>query len=191
MAAWFAFDGLVEYPKKLEYIEALEEIKSETADRVEVQKKWEALSQSRGWPIDRPDQGEGKSPDQIRSDIQWQFRMGIPSFLVGMAALYFYLKSRRQWVEETEGGLTTSWGQHVRFADVTQLNKKKWDKKGIARAYYSEGGKQRMFVFDDFKFDREPLGQILRKLEGVLQPDQIVGGISEAERDEQKKSAAV
>lgn len=189
MAGWFAFDGLVTYPNRLERLVVLEELKSEISDRTELQKKWEAVAESRGWPIERPD-GDDKNSDQLRMDIQGQYFFGVLSLLLGLPALYFYLKSKRQWVEETEDGLTTSWGQQVRFADVTQLNKKKWDRKGIARAYYTEAGKQRTFVFDDFKFEREPLGKILRKLEDVLEPDKIVGGISEAERDQQKKAAA-
>ena len=33
---------------------------------------------------------------------------------------------------------------------------------------------------DDFKFDREPLGKMLRDLESQLRPEQIVGGPAES-----------
>ena len=56
------------------------------------------------------------------------------------------------------------------------LDKKKWENKGIAKASYRDKGLTRVFVFDDFKFDREPLGLILRKLEAKLDLRQIVGG---------------
>ncbi|HAC92356.1 MAG TPA: hypothetical protein DCF63_17265, partial [Planctomycetaceae bacterium] len=93
-------------------------------------------------------------------------------------------------MEATDEGLQTSWGQQMRFAEVTLLNKKRWDAKGIARAFYTAAGKKHVFVFDDFKYQREPLGQILRRLEAVLQPDQIIGGISEAQRDLQNQGEA-
>ncbi len=185
MALWFAYDGLVTYPKKLEYAEAYEELKSEVSDDVERTKRWHVLADSRGWPRQVPE----KSASTIRDDIQGQYFFGGLSLLLGIPALYFYFRSKNQWVELTDDGLTTSWGQSVRFSDVTLLNKKKWDAKGIARATYMEGGKQRTFVFDDFKFERQPLGKMLRGLETVLNPDQIVGGISEAERDRQKELA--
>jgi hypothetical protein len=186
MSAWFFFDGLVTYPKNLMYAEAFEEIQSEVTNEVERVKRWRSLAETQGWPQSVPD----KSAATIRNDISGQYIFGVLSFLLGAPALYFYLRSRHQWVESSSDGLTTSWGQTVRFSDVTQLNKKKWDAKGIARAHYNEAGQQRTFVFDDFKFERQPLGQILRQLESVLQPEMIVGGISEAERDRRKKEAA-
>jgi hypothetical protein len=185
MALWFAFDGLVSYPKKLEYAEAYEQLQKDVQGDAERARKWQEFAESRSWPREVPN----KSADQIRSDIQGQYLFGAISLLLGIPALYFYLKSRSQWVEETDDGLVTSWGQQVRFSDVTLLNKKKWDAKGIARVNYSSNGKKGTFVFDDFKFERKPLGQILRKLENVLQPEQIVGGISEAERDRKKNAA--
>lgn len=185
MALWFAFDGLVSYPKKLEFAEAYEQLQKDVQGDAERARKWQDLADSRSWPREVPN----KSADQIRSDIQGQYLFGAISLFLGIPALYFYLKSRSQWVEETDDGLVTSWGQQVRFSDVTLLNKKKWDAKGIARVNYSSNGKKGTFVFDDFKFERKPLGQILRKLEDVLQPEQIVGGISEAERDRRKNAA--
>jgi len=185
MALWFAFDGLVTYPKKLEYAIAYEQLQSEVKGDAERARQWQALADSNAWPREVPE----KSVEKIRSDILGQYLFGCFSLLLGIPALYFFLKSRNQWVEQTEDGLTTSWGQQVRFSDVISLNKKKWDTKGIARAHYTEAGKQRTFLFDDFKFERKPLGEILRKLEAVLQPDQIVGGISEAERELRKKAA--
>lgn len=186
MALWFAFDGLVTYPKKLEYAVAYEEIQAEVTNEVERIKRWRAFAESKGWPTKVPD----KSAATIRNDIQGQYFFGVLCLVLGIPALIFYLRSRNQWVEGTEQGVNTSWGQQVNFADVTLLNKKKWDNKGIARAIYTEDGKQRSFVFDDFKFERQPLGQLLRRLEETLQPEQIVGGLSEAEKDLRKSKAA-
>jgi hypothetical protein len=92
-------------------------------------------------------------------------------------------------VEGDGEGLNTSWGQKMRYADVTRLNKLKWARKGIARAEYTTDGKPQVFVFDDFKFERQPLGQLLRQLEALLKPGQIVGGPSEAEADAARAAA--
>lgn len=182
MSGWFAFDGLVTYPKQLSYAQAFEKIKSEAIGQGEVAKRWQELAGTNGWPKEQPE----KTSAAIRNDIYGQYIFGLLSLFLGVPAAWFYFKSRRRWVEATDDGLKTSWGQHVRFADVTLLNKKRWEAKGIARAFYTQSGTKQVFVFDDFKYDREPLGQMLRRLEAVLQPEQIVGGISEAERDIQK-----
>ncbi|MCA9183835.1 MAG: hypothetical protein KDA51_20375, partial [Planctomycetales bacterium] len=62
---------------------------------------------------------------------------------------------------------------------------KKWQRKGIAKATYTPvgGGSPGLFIFDDFKFEREPLGRMLRELEKQLLPEQIVGGPAEAEQE--------
>ncbi|MEO8271198.1 MAG: hypothetical protein ABI557_15860, partial [Aureliella sp.] len=117
------------------------------------------------------------------SDIVGQYFWGGINLLVGLPALILWLRARGSWVESTESGLTTSWGQSLRFSDVKLLDKKRWQRKGIAKATYApaEGGPSKKFVFDDFKYEREPLGQILRDLEKHLLPEQIVGGPPEAE----------
>lgn len=185
MASWFAYDGLVGYPKKLQYAEAYDQLRElEAAPRVE---RWKALAEEKGWPSDTPT----KTAEEIRSDITGQYFWGGLNLLAGLPALFFYFRSRGSWIEATEGGLQTSWGQKVRFADVTQLDKRKWRRKGIAKATYrsaepntpADGG-GRVFVFDDFKFQREPLGQMLRDLESELTPEQIVGGPPEADSDQ-------
>lgn len=186
MAGWFAYDGLVAYPKKLAYAQAFEEIKSEVNDPRQLALRWQELADSKGWPVKQPE----KPSSAIRNDIYGQYIFGVLSLFLGVPAAWFYFRSRNRWVEATDEGLQTSWGQQMRFAEVTLLNKKRWDAKGIARAFYTAAGKKHVFVFDDFKYQREPLGQILRRLEAVLQPDQIVGGISEAQRDLQKQGKA-
>ncbi|MBX3422106.1 MAG: hypothetical protein KF752_11185 [Pirellulaceae bacterium] len=185
MALWFAFDGLVTYPKGLEYAEAYEQVAQNHTTEGERAKAWRELAASKGWPLEVPE----KSARTIRNDIEGQYFFGVLSLLLGLPAAYLYWRSRGRWIESTEDGLVTSWGQRVRFADVQSLNKKRWDAKGIARATYIEGTSKRTFVFDDFKYDREALGQILRKLEAVLPEEKIVAGISEAQRDAQKALA--
>ena len=180
MAAWFAYDGLIGYPQKIPYAEAYDELlELESAQRVE---KWKAIAKQNNWPNDVPT----KTAEEIRSDIIGQYFWGGLNLLAGLPALLLYFRARGSWVEATADGLKTSWGQQVRFADVTKLDKRRWQRKGIARATYrsadsnaSSGGGERVFVFDDFKFQREPLGKLLRDLEAVLKPEQIVGGLPE------------
>lgn len=180
MSLWFAYDGLVAYPSKLPMAEAYDEFRElEPAKRVEA---WEKIAQERNWPREAPK----KSAEEIRSDIIGQYVYAVITLVISVPALLYLVRCRGSWVEGTDDGLTTSWGQSLKFADVTLLNKKRWAEKGVAKATYKVGNATRTFVFDDFKFDREPLGKILRALESQLRRDQIVGGPTEEETDAQR-----
>lgn len=182
---WFAYDGFVGYPKLLPAAEAYDELSDIDSDAERIT-RWEALAKQNGWPISTPK----KKAQDIKSDITGQYFWMTLCFFGGIPALLFYLRSRGTWVESTDDGLKTSWGQQLKFSDVTQLNKKRWAKKGIARAVYTTEGVTKTFVFDDFKYDREPLGRILRSLEDVLEREKITGGPTEAETDAEKAESA-
>ena len=70
-------------------------------------------------------------------------------------------------------------GQSVKWEQISKIDKTKWEKKGIAKLSYGEGGN--VFVIDDLKFDREVTDQIMELVEEKVGADKIVGGKSEAE----------
>ncbi len=170
-AAWCLYDGLVAYPGQLEIARAYEGLQREDPTGLELEKRWRDLTEERGWSDETP-----RKAEEIEHGINQQWMMAAIAFLIGFPVLLVYFRSRGSWVESTENGLRTSWGQEVDFQQVTRLDKSRWQKKGIARAAYSDAGRQRIFVFDDFKFEREPIGQMLERLEQRLQPDQISDG---------------
>ena len=181
LALWFAYDGFIGYPSKLPAAEAYDEIRDLEAE--ERFQRWEQiLADNPGFPEDAPE----KSASEINDDIVGQYFWSAIFSIVGIPALVLFFRSRGSWVEPTEDGLTTSWGQKLKFADVTRLNKRRWKDKGIAKATYIDGDQTKTFVFDDFKFEREPIGKMLRDLEAVLERDNIVGGPTEVENDEEK-----
>jgi hypothetical protein len=181
-ASWCAWDGFVAYPKKLEHRIQFDQLKGPNGEELELEARkdrWKALAAEKGWPKNYP----AKKPEEIRGDITLQYLMGAIGLVIGVPALLSYFLSRGSWVEGNSQGLKTSWGQSLNYTDVTRLNKLRWARKGIARAEYTADGRQQVFVFDDFKFERVPLGQMLRDLEAVLKRDQIVGGPTEAEAE--------
>lgn len=184
-ALWFAYDGFIGYPSKLPMAEAYDELREIEDDERRIN-EWREVAKSRGFSTNIPT----KTAEEIHSDITGQYFFAGLNLCIAIPLGILWLRSRGSWVESTEKGLTSSWGQTVDFADVTQLDKKRWAKKGIAKAIYSQDGMEKSFVFDDFKFEREPLGSILRQLESVLKRDQIVNGPTEAETDEQKAKEA-
>jgi hypothetical protein len=185
MTVWFLYDGLVGYPNKRIIAEEFDKIRE--MGEVERTAKWREIAAERGWGKEPPE----KTAEEISEDISGQFVWAGLAFCAGFPALIFFLRTRGTWVEETPSGLTTSWGQTVNFANVSILNKKRWRDKGIAKATYTSDGVTKRFVFDDFKYDREPLGKMLRTLESRLQADQIIGGPPEGEPSEPSSEEAV
>lgn len=184
LGLWFAYDGFIGYPSKIPMAAAYDEIRDLPAE--ERNDKWLAITEEKGWGTDIPE----KSAEDIRSDITGQYFWALLNAVFGLPALILFIRSRGRWVERTEDGITTSWGQSFKFSDVTRLNKKRWANKGIARATIEGSGQTGTFVFDDFKYEREPLGKMLRALEDVLKPEQIVGGPSEIEADAERARRA-
>lgn len=167
-AGWFFYDATIGYPKKVKLSQAWEKLADlESGPRSE---KWRELAASNGWPSEPP----VKPSREIEESIRFQYIYGGIATTVGLVMLAYLLVARSSWVEGTEKGLTTSWGQEVDFSTVTKLNKRRWKDKGIARVDYEADGRKKQFVFDDFKYDRAAIGELLQRLEAQLPADRII-----------------
>lgn len=156
-ALWALYDGVIGFPeKKLRPAEAYQELVDRGLSESEVAKQWLEVAETNHWPIAKP-----VSVVEAKASIQQQFLMMGVSLVIGIPMLIWYVRNLSSWVESTPTGLTSSWGQVVEFSQVTQLDKKKWYDKGIARLYYNDGKGQKQFVLDDFKFKREDMAKIM------------------------------
>jgi len=178
---WASYDELYKFPKDLEMAIAYAQIKEKVEDESQAVLIWQQAVQQnpeRGWTLEKPE----NTPATVagyRSFNRW--------VLVGGAVmmvffLWKYFRTRGSWMESTATGVTTSWGQSLEFDQITKINKRRWEAKGIAKVYYTDaGGRNRTLVFDDFKYEREPMGKLMAKCEENLAPDKIVGGKTQAE----------
>jgi hypothetical protein len=186
-AAWFFYDGIVKWPNERERILAhnqlAEELKGE--DPLVFQERWHALTKEKGWPIAVP-QGEAKSD----AEIMGQYFFGSGAALVGLWLLWGVWRARGQWIEQTENGLTASWGQSLDYDQVLSIDKRKWRNKGIAKIRYQDGNRKRRFVLDNFKFDRDTTDRILYDLESRVGHDKITNGPPEMSPDDSDQEFA-
>jgi hypothetical protein len=183
---YFAYDGFIGYPSKLVIIEAYEKLE-EIDDPKEKKAQWTALAKSNGWSTKVPE----KSSEEMRSDIVGQYIFGAACIPIWVTALIYYFRCRGSWIERTESGLKTSWGESIDFTKVQKFDKTKWERKGIAKATYFREGIRKIFVFDNYKFERTPLDRIVYELEQVMPKDQIVGGPPEPAPTENKEAEPV
>lgn len=173
---WFLYDGFIGYPKELVRAKAYKELEVETP---EIQsEKWYAMAAAKGWNNEIPE-----SPSHVEQDIVVQFVMAGLFGLAGAGFLFWYLRSKSTWIEMDEKGIHSSWGARIEFDEIQSMNKRRWDKKGIAKLI----GNENVFVLDDFKYDRPSVDTIIREVESRLNRDQIQHGQTEAEKDLAKK----
>ena len=179
---WGLYDAVVSAPKDLKRAIAYKELlaQAEAGDLTESERAetWEAKCKENGWKTSKP-----KSPDDAQGYIYLQWFICGSGLIVGLAFMWHYLRLVNAWVEADQDGVDSSWGQSLKFDNIKEINKSKWEKKGIAKVTYSsDAGPDKTMVFDDFKFHRETMGKILTMAEKKLGDEQIVGAVRESEK---------
>ncbi len=137
---------------------------------------WQKTAEDNGWVLNEP-----KKPDVIEANIIWQYGMAAMSFLVGFPILFHYLRSKNAWIQADGDGLSNHKGQSVAFSDILQVDKTRWEKKGIAKIEYSSDGQTGKFIIDDLKFLRTPADQIMHLVESNIEPNLVFGARLESE----------
>lgn len=177
-ALYCLYDGFIGYPAQRERALAFQKLDDEKRTD-----EWPALARERGWSEEAP--GEPKT----EADITMQFIMAGMSALAGLVLLVVVWRARGRWIEADDTGITSSWGQSLKYDQVLALDKRHWRNKGIARIKYQDGKRKRRFVLDNYKFDRETTNAILFDLEGHIGYDKIVNGPPEpAEIDDEEEA---
>lgn len=122
-------------------------------------------------------------------DVVMQYVMAGMSVALGAWMISLPLRARGRWIEATETGLHSSWGQSLTYDQITGLNKRQWRSKGIAKISYHDGRRKRRFVIDDYKFERHATDAILYEVEQRIDPSLIQGGPPEPPPTMQGESA--
>jgi hypothetical protein len=174
---YFYYDGLVGYPawqeRGKDYQKFIEE--NSEMDELDRLNLWKERAAEKGWPQENPFDSDTNKPisDQKITD---QFVWGTAACLIGLCFLSRLAYMFHRWVECDDSSLRDKAGHETAYGNITQLNKKKWDSKGIAFVHYKANGGTGKIRLDDFYFDREATRQILRKVEANTDPALITNG---------------
>lgn len=169
ISLWALYDGFIGYPQAQARAVAYRELLEKNRER-----DWDALAAENGWSLKIPP--DPKESEEYETSIKMQFAMAGLFALIGLPVLFNALSSYGKWIEATDAGITSSWGEGFNYDQILQVDKKKWDKKGIAKVSYQDGDSVRKFVIDDFKFQRPTMDRILYELEQRIDPDKIING---------------
>ena len=180
-------DPVFKYPKMRPASQAYAILETQLqGDDGELQRQWDALASSKGWPQGKPKY----SPKDLNTNTIYSYFIGILfTFVAGIPCLITFVRCLGQWIAADENGLTNAKGQKVEFNQIGKIDKTKWEKKGIAKLVYSDGGAEKKFVIDDLKFDRETTDQIMELVEEKVGVDKIEGALPEIEYRQAREEA--
>ena len=80
-----------------------------------------------------------------------------------------WLLPRGSWIEGNKEEIRNSRGQNYSLDSLVGIDRRRWEQKGIAVLHFLDGNKTQKFVLDDFKYNREAIGDILKLAEERLE----------------------
>jgi hypothetical protein len=142
MGAWFAYDGFHNWPRQNEL--HLLHVRDPAA-----------------YPQDYPARNS--------ASIALQKFLGIALPIGGVGLIAWTLYSSRGAYRLAGDVLSVPGHPEVPLSSVTQIDKSKWDRKGIAKLDYElPTGQTGRVTLDDFVYDRPPTDRILELIEAKL-----------------------
>lgn len=168
-SAWFFYDGAVAYPKYNVKADAYAEIQRVyQADENLVREKWKALAIENHWnPEDVP---------KKRKDEEQQFRWGTGLAILSVIFLLWMLREMRRVILADDekflgiGRMIPPFNglREVRYESVFGIDKRRWDKKGIAVVFYkTNSGARASVIVDEYKYAGSE--RILERCEAVIE----------------------
>ena len=152
-AGWFFYDGYIGYPKEAERHDAFEQLAEDMIAAGEanastdesVRLAWSDMAAENGWKPEKP-------KDRTAAQIREQKVIGVGLTLVALGIVVWIVVSLNQRITSDGETIRSATGKVVHYDEVKSLDKRKWDKKGIAYAHYTTEGKARKITLDDYKF---------------------------------------
>jgi len=161
LGLWFGYDGYYGWPAKNRKIEEIDKLQQAA--------------------LARGDQDEANRLTQQKNDVgvyHTDFQLAFQKFLFfTLPPLGLILFARWMWISRGAYRLTSDNVLHapghppVPLDRITELDKRLWDRKGIAYVgYEGPDGRQGRLKLDDFIYEREPTDAISKRIEDYVAP---------------------
>ena len=188
-ACFFLYDGLWGYPKAISIAQKKEWFMNEHLPSFEAAKKegrleqWIADTKAKGLPTgvegDSPRwktyAAQNGWPEETKlftdSELAEQFHFAYGCLAGAVIAALLIVLNRNKVLRGEADHWITPEGVQIRYTDVFRVDKRKWDVKGLAYAWYrTQGGAEKTAVIDDLKFDGAAriLDRLLSRFSGEL-----------------------
>jgi hypothetical protein len=150
---WFLSDGYIMWPAEQErhlvFKQMGEEMiaaeQAKTLEDIAVKRAWERRAKQEGWAEKVPKE---RTPGDLSGQRWTGWIMLGGSAIFGAWIAWNHTRSVR-----AEGEIVTgASGERVPLDSIVEMDRRKWQSKGIAYAIYEEGGKRKRLTLDDHKF---------------------------------------
>jgi hypothetical protein len=188
---YFIYDWKVGYPKaneiadKQEWFEKVLLPSYDEAQKAGKLEEWMVKADAEGWPKGKAGEppkwlqyaavnGWPEKPKRFtQKEVDEQLWWGLGTMGIGLAAGVVMLLNRGKVLRGEADHWVTPEGETVRYADVVRVDKRKWDNKGLAYAWYQTepGGREKRVVIDDLKFGGAD--RVLERLLGAFKGELI------------------
>jgi len=177
MGLWFGYDGFVGWPKANENWEQLDQKRS-AADKRNDHSEAERLREE-----------QSKFKHHTDTDIRTQKMLAFALPPLAIILLIWALHNSRGEYRLEGTMLHVPGHPPVPFANITEIDKRLWDRKGIAYVSYDLGnGQQGSLKLDDFLYDRPPTDEIYGRIEKYVQPQAEATPATTPVEDQPKQS---
>ncbi|WP_395750224.1 hypothetical protein [Prosthecobacter sp.] len=125
--------------------------------------RWSSYAAKKGWPEE--------TTHYTAEEIAGQFHWAYGCFAVGLIPLVMMLMNRKKVLRGEADFWVTPEGVQIPYAEVFRVDKRKWEVKALAYAWYrKDGAAARRAVFDDLKFAGADkiLDRLLSRFSGEL-----------------------
>lgn len=153
IAAWFLSDGYYFWPNEAERYASYESIKegliesgkAKDAESDQIRMAWERQAREMGHSSKIPSERTDAAIHEQRV-IGWVMMAGVLIYGIWIAW------NHRLHIRTEGETIIGASGQRVELDSIVGMDRKKWEKKGIAYAIYEEAGKQKRLCLDEHKF---------------------------------------
>jgi hypothetical protein len=167
MAAWFAYDGWIGWPRQNEQFRQL---KAEI-DRLELAGQ-DAVSQ-------KEQLREIKEHSDL--DLLAQRVLAITLPVLGIALAWWAVHNSRGQIRLIGDRLSAPGHPEITLDDIEALDQRLWDRKDIAYVRYEKGAQTGSIRLDAFVYQAEPIVQIYERIEAFMKEDADSEAGSQAE----------
>lgn len=170
--AYFLYDGSIGYPKQVEMAKKKEWFNGEflatfdAARKVGALEQWMAEQRRAGMPTGTDGEppkwvtyaaanGWPEDPHHYTArEIAEQFYFGYGCLIAALAVGVVVIMRKNTTLRGDVDHFVTPDGLKVAFADVFRVDKRKWDKQGLAYAWFrpAGGGREKKAVIDDLMY---------------------------------------
>jgi len=105
-------------------------------------KLWEEYAKSRKW-----DAEPAEHPMEAHKIREQFIAAGVAGLLIAVT-LFFLIRTMRRSIKADDEALYTQDGRRIAYSDMVRIDKRKWDTKGLALVYFSDGGDEKKAKID-------------------------------------------